>query len=109
VSIAELERMLEGWPTKWTPVLEDGEFVGFDHNLNELEADGLIAFGDDYDKTLAEFLATMVNAMPALLGVAKATMELVADWRRVSDPLLDRNRVIALEKALLAALTKVSV
>jgi hypothetical protein len=101
VSIAELEQWLEGWPTKWTPVLEDSEFVGFDHNLNDFEAtEGLVAFGNDYDQTLAEFLATMVNAMPALLGVAKSALEFASKPGQSGD--------VARYDALIAALTKVT-
>jgi len=97
IDVAGLALELRRWPSDWTPNLdEEGEWCGsFDAINEESEEPHEIETGPDtsYSVALGKLIADAVNALPALLEVARTALsadealtagqgEGVGAWRR---------------------------
>lgn len=76
-SIAELQRLSGGWPTRWRPAIgEEGEWDGFWWCTDEdgLEDRVSAETSEDYANDLAATVAELRNAAPVLLEIAAAAL-----------------------------------
>lgn len=76
-SIAELQKLISGWPARWRPAIgEEGEWDGFWWCTDKEGMEDRVSAdtSEDYANELAVSVAGLVNAAPVLLEITAAAL-----------------------------------